>query len=137
MVSSLMKSRKRDLQGKFAMKNDDYREVRSVRLTDNTWKALGIASECLGLTRADYLEEIARNNLLPCITLQEDPHLSCNTWDNSKLSPSITRYEEEIERLEALVQNLQKENSAKKERSAITFVHDIVDFEAIRDKPLA
>ena len=70
MVSPLMKSRKRDLQGKFAIKNDDYREVHSVRLTDNTWKALGIASECLGLTRADYLEEIARNNLLPCITRQ-------------------------------------------------------------------
>ena len=42
---------KRDIQGKFALKNDDYREVRSIRLTDNTWKALGIAAECLGLTR--------------------------------------------------------------------------------------
>jgi hypothetical protein len=32
---------KRDIQGKFALKNDDYRQVRSVRLTDDTWKALG------------------------------------------------------------------------------------------------
>ncbi len=45
--------RKRDIQGKFSLKNDDYRRVRSVRLTDKTWQALGIASECLGWTRAD------------------------------------------------------------------------------------
>jgi hypothetical protein len=59
---------KRDLFGKFALKNDDYRQVRSLRLTDETWKALGIASECLGMTRADYIEEIVKNNLLPSIT---------------------------------------------------------------------
>lgn len=59
---------KRDLQGKFALKNEDYRQVRSVRLTNETWKALGIAAECLGMTRADYLEEIVKNNLLPSIT---------------------------------------------------------------------
>lgn len=58
---------KRDLFGKFALKNDDYRQVRSLRLTDETWKALGIASECLGMTRADYIEEIVKNNLLPSI----------------------------------------------------------------------
>ncbi|MEL4898248.1 hypothetical protein [Crocosphaera sp. Alani8] len=40
--------RKRDIQGKFSLKNDDYRKVRSLRLTDRTWRALGIASECLG-----------------------------------------------------------------------------------------
>jgi hypothetical protein len=37
---------KRDIQGKFALKNDDYRQVRSLRLTDDTWKALGIVAEC-------------------------------------------------------------------------------------------
>jgi hypothetical protein len=59
---------KRDIQGKFALKNDDYRQVRSLRLTDETWKALGIAAECFGCTRADYLEEMLKNNLLPSIT---------------------------------------------------------------------
>ncbi len=54
---------KRDIQGKFALKKDDYREVRSLRVTDDTWKALGIASECLGMTRSDYLEEMVRKNL--------------------------------------------------------------------------
>jgi hypothetical protein len=59
---------KRDIQGKFALKNDDYRQVRSLRLTSETWKALGIAAECLGYSRADYLEEMVKNNLLPSIT---------------------------------------------------------------------
>jgi hypothetical protein len=41
---------KRDIQGKFALKNNDYRQVRSLRLTDDTWKALGITAECFGMT---------------------------------------------------------------------------------------
>ncbi len=54
--------RKRDIQGKFTLKNQDYRQVRSIRLTDSTWKELGIASECLGITRADLLENLVRRN---------------------------------------------------------------------------
>ena len=65
---------KRDIQGKFALKNDDYRLVRSLRLTDETWKALGIAAECLGITRADYLEQIVKDNTLPGITWKEEPY---------------------------------------------------------------
>ena len=44
-------------------------------------------------------------------------------------SPAVN---EELESLNAQVENLQKENSTQKERSAVTFVHNIVDFEAIR-----
>ena len=33
--------------------------VRSLRLTDATWKSWGIAAECLGLSRADLLENFA------------------------------------------------------------------------------
>jgi histidyl-tRNA synthetase len=54
--------RKRDIQGKFTLKNDDYRRVRSLRLTDSTWKELGIAAECLGITRADLLENLFQQN---------------------------------------------------------------------------
>lgn len=54
--------RKRDIQGKFTLKNQDYRQVRSIRLTDSTWKELGIASECLGITRADLLENLVWRN---------------------------------------------------------------------------
>jgi hypothetical protein len=59
---------KREIQGKFALKNNDYRQVRSLRLTDETWKALGIVAECMRMTRADYLEEMVKNNLQPSIT---------------------------------------------------------------------
>lgn len=55
---------KRDIQGKFTLKNDDYREVRSLRLTDATWKAMGIAASNLGITRADLLEKVVRDNNL-------------------------------------------------------------------------
>jgi hypothetical protein len=84
---------KRDIQGKFALKNDDYREVRSLRLTDDTWKALGIASECFGLTRADYLEHIVRHNALPSITREYSEFLAPHQEENEP-QPSITRQEE-------------------------------------------
>ncbi len=64
---------KRDIQGKFALKDDDYRQVRSLRLTDETWKALGIAAECLGMTRADYVEQVIRRNANPSITREKEP----------------------------------------------------------------
>ena len=131
-----MKKIKRDIQCKFAIKNSDYREVRSLRLTDDTWKALGIASECLGLTRADYLEEIVTSNILPCITRKISETTTSNAPLFSDSLPSITRYEQEIEKLKIQVQNLQKENLELQERSAITFVHDVIDFEAIRERIL-
>jgi len=64
---------KRDIQGKFALKDDDYRQVRSLRLTDETWKALGITAECFGMTRADYLSEVVRNNAHTHITQNHEP----------------------------------------------------------------
>ncbi len=54
--------RKRDIQGKFTLKNHDYRQVRSLRLTEKTWEKLGIASECRGITRADLLENLVQQN---------------------------------------------------------------------------
>jgi hypothetical protein len=84
---------KRDIQGKFALKNEDYRLVRSLRLTDETWIALGIAAECLGITRADYLEQIVRHNALPSITWEEAA-VSTNTRQEIELSPCITWEEE-------------------------------------------
>jgi len=81
---------KRDIQGKFALHYDDYRLVRSLRLTDETWKALGIAAECNGLTRADYLEEMVRKNTLPSITRNESQILPCNTRECEHLQPCIT-----------------------------------------------
>ena len=47
--------------------------MRSLRITDDTWKALGIAAECLGMSRADYLEQVIRGNASPCITWETEP----------------------------------------------------------------
>jgi len=85
---------KRDIQGKFALKNDDYRLVRSLRLTDETWKALGIAAECNGKTRADYLEQIVRDNLLPSITRKESPKLPGYSGKEDSLLPCNTPEQE-------------------------------------------
>ncbi|WP_306297086.1 hypothetical protein [Nostoc sp. C057] len=57
-----------------------------MRLTDDTWKALDIASECLGLTRADYLEHIVRHNTSPCITRERDLH---QTSDSANVKDSV------------------------------------------------
>ncbi|NMG18024.1 hypothetical protein [Brasilonema bromeliae] len=127
---------KRDIQGKFALKNDDYRSVRSLRLTDDTWRALGVIAECLGLTRADYLEEIVSRNLLPSITPSEAEHLPSVTPLEGEHLPSITRYEQEIERLKAQVQNLQENNSEMRKGAAFIFIQDVVNFETIRDRIL-
>ncbi len=104
---------KRDVQGKFALKNQDYRKVRSLRLTDSSWVALGIVSECLGLTRADYLEQIIQENVL-----------------DITVSPGNTRYEEEIKILKTEIQNLTQKNAALLERTAI------VELELLRDRIL-
>jgi len=131
---------KRDIQGKFALKNEDYRLVRSLRLTDSTWVALGITSECLGLTRADYLEQIIRENALPSTvspsnTRETDSFHPCNTWQNMDSSPSNTRYEEEIEVLKAEIQNLTQKNAVLMERTAIAF-SQVVELELLRDRIL-
>jgi hypothetical protein len=131
---------KRDIQGKFALKNEDYRLVRSLRLTDSTWVALGITSECLGLSRADYLEHIIRENALPSTvypsnTREKDPLYPCNTRVNTESLPSNTRYEEEIEVLIAEIQNLSQKNTVLSEQTAIAF-SQTVELELLRDRIL-
>jgi hypothetical protein len=95
---------KRDIQGKFALKNNDYRLVRSLRLTDETWKALGIVAECNGLTRADYLEQIVRDNTLPSVTWNELEKVPCNTWKEEASQPCITPNEEHFSVLPSMAQ---------------------------------
>ncbi|MBW4635762.1 MAG: hypothetical protein KME30_28950 [Iphinoe sp. HA4291-MV1] len=81
---------KRDIQGKFARKNDDYRQVRSLRLTDQTWKILGISAECLGMTRADYLEQLMRGNENPSITRENEPMHHAKTTVVKLATSSLT-----------------------------------------------
>jgi hypothetical protein len=107
---------KRDIQGKFALKNDDYREVRSIRLTDTTWKALGLASECLGLTRADLLEQIVRENnfTFPGHTLETKP-----------LSVSLLKLMTQIEELQTTIDHLRAENQLIQEQTSLKSVEQL------------
>lgn len=107
---------KRDIQGKFALKNDDYREVRSIRLTDGTWKALGLAAECLGLTRADLLEQVVRENNL---TFPE------HTVSQIPLSLSLLELIAEIEGLQTKVKNLSEENALLQQQTSTNSVEQL------------
>lgn len=62
----------------------------------NRWnlEALGIAAECNGKTRADYLEQIVRDNLLPSITREEESEFPNPTWKEESLLPCNTPKEE-------------------------------------------
>jgi hypothetical protein len=62
---------KRDAQGKFALKDEEPRLIRSLRLTDSAWEKLAVAASASGMSRADWLEELFRE--------QEQPS-PCNTW---------------------------------------------------------
>lgn len=48
----------KDDRGRFASKGDSIRQVRTVRLTDATWKALGQKADDQDMNRADYLEAL-------------------------------------------------------------------------------
>lgn len=43
--------------GKFALKSDEPRSIRTMRLTNATWAKLGEIADSRGITRADLIEE--------------------------------------------------------------------------------
>lgn len=47
----------RNQSGKFTSKSEEPRLVRTMRLTDTTWRRLGEMADSRGVTRADLLEE--------------------------------------------------------------------------------
>jgi hypothetical protein len=51
----------RNQGGKFALKSDKPRSVRTMRLTDSAWAKLGEIAESRGITRADLIEEQAES----------------------------------------------------------------------------
>lgn len=59
-----MVERDRFDNGTFAPKSSQIREVRSLRLTDKTWKVLGEAASQKGITRADLVEELVINGII-------------------------------------------------------------------------
>lgn len=116
----------RNAQGKFVLKNSEHRSIRSLRLTDTTWTALGEIAESLSLTRADLLEQMVRSNELS---------LPSNTRENKEGIPSNTWKGEEIKRLLTEVAHLRSENAqlAKRMAAQQTLLSDL---ETFRDRIL-
>lgn len=97
---------KRDIQGKFALKNDDYRQVRSLRVTEDTWKALGIAAECFGMSRSDYLEQAIRGNASLSITRESAAISPDDLWTVDNAHPLITQELEPVHQAKTTVVEL-------------------------------
>ena len=55
----------KDWHGRFVLKSDDYRHVRSMRVTDEIWEKFGEMALERGITRADLLEEIVKMDNFP------------------------------------------------------------------------
>ncbi len=53
--------RERDWHGRFICKSDDYRKVKTIRVTDGVWEEFGEMAAQRGITRADLLEEIVKS----------------------------------------------------------------------------
>lgn len=60
----IMVQQGRSKQGKFLSKSEDNRHVRSIRLTDAVWNKLGEISESQNLTRADFLEQLVKSDIV-------------------------------------------------------------------------
>ena len=108
----------RDAQGKFARKNDEHRLVRSLRLTNTTWSALGALAKSRVLTKADLLEQMFGRNdhSQPGNTRLEQESLPSNTRQDEAFPPRNTQDEEEIRQMIAEVANLRFENAKLRER---------------------
>lgn len=50
-------------KGQFTKKGETDRKVRSIRLTDETWKILGQKADEYSLNRADFLEALASGKI--------------------------------------------------------------------------
>lgn len=57
-----MNQQERDEQGKFLNKSDEFRHVRSIRVTDKAWEKLGEIANNRSITRADLIEEWLEND---------------------------------------------------------------------------
>ena len=60
-------------EGKFAPKSEEPRHVRSIRLTDTTWKKIGFAADKRRITRADLVEQMAEDGIFDEVAPEQNP----------------------------------------------------------------
>lgn len=125
----------RDEYGKFVTKSNEHRAVRSLRLTDTTWSAMGEMAESRSLTRADLRSQMFRSKLnsLPSNTRVEIESNPSNTRIELETIPSNTRAN--IEQLEDVVAQQRAENA--KLLNLVQKLSEVKDLEALRDSVLS
>lgn len=80
----------RNESGKFAAKSEEFRKVRSIRLTDATWDELGRLSDQRCITRADLIEELAQSGLLAkAVATENDVPLEASRITLTKIQDEI------------------------------------------------
>ena len=86
--------------GQFVQKSNEPRLVRSIRLTDLTWEAIGNAAGAQNITRADLLEQLAEQGVFSTGKSNKLSRSKIKTIDKSDLEaiiatiledPSLTR----------------------------------------------
>jgi hypothetical protein len=84
--------------GKFAPKSNEPRIVRSIRLTDTTWKILGEIADSRGITRADLIEHLIKEGVISSdsLTSPTDSHSYFlahieDAFEKILEDPSVTR----------------------------------------------
>jgi len=108
-----MSNKVRNTAGKFALKSEVPRKVRSVNLTDASWQWLAAVADKLGMSRNDYLEALAESSIsfMETAELQSqpfmemaEPHLeedaSITQQLNTEVSSLMETVQAEIEFLE-------------------------------------
>ncbi len=113
----------RDEYGKFVTKSGEHRAVRSLRLSDTTWSAMGEIAESRSLTKADLLEQMFKSKL------DSQPG---NTRKEIESPPGNTRVN--IKQREDVVAQLRAENARL--LNLVQKLSEVKDLEMVRDSVL-
>ena len=93
----------RDTTGKFAVKSETPRKIRSVNLTDAAWEWLARSAERAGMSRNDFLEAMAESHTpLVEVSSKSEPH-------DTRLKVQVKELQAEVK---ALHQDMQKTQTA-------------------------
>ena len=58
--------RDRNYKGQYVHKSNSYRQVRSIRVTDQVWQEFGEMADRQNITRSDLLEEMFKSDSSAC-----------------------------------------------------------------------
>ena len=123
-METVMINEVRDTLGKFALKSETPRRIRSVNLTDDAWQWLAAVAKKAGMSRNDYLEALAEGNspfmemvkpqvqpLMETVdTERELDNVSIEKQTNIELYPFIETVLTEVESVKLELEAVRAEN---------------------------